>query len=221
MTTIKKSIDFESFLRWVYADESTHVRYGQGVGLLEQERSCAGLPVRRQTLDGSAAVANIQKLGVRVDGGGFVSDCLPHDADLCHTELMGLAGRDKAASWYACMVVEHAVQDRRPDYYPDGPSFGPKLYPDHHPHAGKRMMIRDHKNKIIGCAVQPLLTIDVIEAAHTAYLAWWDMVQALFLRVRDKLQVYEIKRFNAHRTPWAVDALPDALNQHLTQNWYP
>ena len=168
MTTIKKSTDFESFLRWVYADESTHVRYGQGVGLLEQERSCAGLPIRRQTLDGTAAMLNIQRLGVRIDGGGFISDCVPHDADLCHTELMSLAGRDKAASWHACMVVEYAIQDRRPDYYLDGPSFGAKLYPDHHRFAGRPMMIKDDRGKTIACAVEPLLTIDVIEAAHAA-----------------------------------------------------
>ena len=69
-------------------------------------------------------------------------------------------------------------------------------------------MIKDGRGKTIACAVEPLLTIDVIEAAHTAYSAWWDMAHALFLKVRHKLQAFEVTRFDAPRAPWARGVMP-------------
>ena len=107
----RRPIPTDRLLAWTYRVQKADLVIDRGIGLFEQERELQGVEPHGRSME--AAVAEIARLGTRVDGGGrAATDCHP-DAEVVHHIVSSLADRRQGIRLSA-LLIGHAKAGTMP-----------------------------------------------------------------------------------------------------------
>jgi len=195
---VVEAMAIDKLLVWTYRLQKADVVIGLGQGMLREEAELDGVEWQGVSGCGCAAVERIERLGVRVDGGGNYGLTKLHpDAETVHETLMRELERPMQI-----MVIEHA---RRGDP-PEWTGLLPRPYPILD---GRGRAIREYarwdKNHDYGsCKVDWVPELSWIEFINNIYLLWWEAVDALRLRLSadGRLLAHEVRNPSVPKTPW-------------------
>ena len=162
---LRRSIDVERLLWWVYRDQKADIVIGRGDGMMATEAAVDGVVIRGVSGDGVAAVISQAQLGCRVDGGGASADHLHRDAETAHRAVMRLPRP------IALTVMQHARAGTRPDWLPEArPKAEPRMTP-----RGKvlvRYDVSDVHRNYGWCVIDWTTSVAQIQAARTEWALW-------------------------------------------------
>lgn len=195
---VVEAMAIDKLLVWTYRLQKADVVIGLGQGMLREEAELDGVEWQGVSGCGCAAVERIERLGVRVDGGGNYGLTKLHpDAETVHETLMRELERPMQI-----MVIEHA----RIDVVPSWSGLLPKAYPVLNGKGKPAVQYSGwDKNRNYGaCQVDFVPDIAWIEAVNGIYLAWWEAIEGLALRLRrdGRLVAHEARNPAVQKTPW-------------------
>ena len=192
----RERIDVQALLVWTYRRQRADVVIGSGAGLLDAE--AAADEVERHGISGCgcAAVASIERLGCRVDGGGMSAGALHPDAETVHQAVQ------KLPVPAAQMVMRCARWGDVPDWMPRGRPIA-RAVRNGRGQAVVRCEAWDRHRHYGWCPIEWVVSVARIEAARREYAIWHSAIRDVAYRL-----IYE-NRLTAYRVcPPAVRARP-------------
>lgn len=182
-------IDIEALLVWVYQKQQAH--RVAGTGLFDMERALAATDWRSVSGDGCYAAAQIEQLGVRVDGGGYAHGDLAPDAETVHEAVR------RMDSLPAGLLVYHGLTASRPDWLPHAvPKLGPKL------DRGRPVVLWDRNRNHGSCPIEWKLSAETIQLHRYVYAEWRQALARLASSVASQLVSHHVTGPEAPAGPW-------------------
>lgn len=156
---LRKPIDIEDLLVWVYQRQKADVVVESGMGLYPAEAMCDGVRVPWSCHNGKMLA------GARVDVSAPAGYKLPADALTVHLAVRKLSALQRM------LIIEQAKAGLRPDWMPD---YRPRFVPVMNKKRRPKMIYNGENNMPIGCLVEHEVSLELVDFKRTLYARWYD-----------------------------------------------